>query len=64
MNERTRASLDHFITGSRYRKWAEEIECKYCDTKWEARFESEYGMITCIDDDNLCPRCGLDYDEQ
>ena len=61
--ERWQRDLDNYITGGRYRKWTEELQCKKCGLKWNARFEEEYGMCQYIDDDNLCPDCGADYED-
>jgi len=62
-SSRFRVELDKHIMGGRYRRWTEELECKHCGKKWEARFEQEYGVVDYIMDDNLCPECGADYEE-
>ena len=62
--ERWQRDLDNYITGGRYRKWTEELQCKKCNNKWEARFEEEYGISQTIDGDSLCPVCGADYEDE
>ena len=64
MDISTRRSLDNYITSGRYHRFTEELECKLCGNRWEARFETEYGATSYIRDDNLCPECGADYEEE
>jgi len=63
MDDTWKQSLDSYITSGRYRRWTEELECKNCGRRWIAMLEQEYGITTYVMDDNLCPECGADYEE-
>jgi len=64
MDSRMRRELDNYITGGRYRDWIENLTCKACGHKWEARMMEEYGMSEYLDEDNICPECGADYESK
>ncbi len=63
-SSRFRAELDNYITGGRYHKWTEELQCKQCGYRWEALLEEEYGMSSYVGDSNLCPECHTDYEDE
>jgi len=64
MDNRTRASLDNYITGGRYEEAMVDVVCKECEHRFEWRVCYEYGASWYKPEEVKCPKCGADYDEE
>lgn len=51
--------LDGFITSSCYRRVEVTVAC-VDGHRWQTQAHLEYGAISLVDDDQVCPECGAD----
>lgn len=64
MDNRTRQSLDNYITGGRYRRTETDCECKECGRTFQWTVCYEYGMSWYEPEEVVCPYCKAEYTEE
>jgi hypothetical protein len=59
MDNRTKRSLDQYITGGRYHETIETITCKQCGYNFPWAIAHEYGTTWYQPEEVTCPKCGI-----